>query len=86
MIFAHGYGSEKDGMPKRERLTRRERDVLHWVAQGLSNRDVGERLAIAEHTVEAHLKSIFNKLDVHNRAAATKYYWTVLKPEESAQN
>ncbi len=52
-------------------LTRRERDVLALVARGLTNKGIARELVISENTVKRHLKSIFAKLDVDSRAAAT---------------
>jgi DNA-binding NarL/FixJ family response regulator len=51
-------------------LTPREVDVLHAVADGLSNPDIGARLFITEATVKTHLLRIFAKLDVNDRTAA----------------
>jgi DNA-binding NarL/FixJ family response regulator len=51
-------------------LTRREREVLELVAQGLSNKEIARALVITTNTVKRHLKSIFEKLGVHTRAAA----------------
>jgi len=51
-------------------LTRREREVLELVAQGLSNKEIAKALVITTNTVKRHLKSIFEKLEVHTRAAA----------------
>ncbi|WP_194818019.1 response regulator transcription factor [Nocardia sp. XZ_19_385] len=51
-------------------LTAREIDVLHAVADGLSNPDIGKRLTIAEATVKTHLLRIFAKLDVSDRTHA----------------
>lgn len=50
-----------------EELTRRERQVALAVADGLSNREIAERLSIAERTVKARLTSVFQKLDVRDR-------------------
>jgi DNA-binding CsgD family transcriptional regulator len=54
-------------------LTRREVEVLRLVAQGDTNRQIGARLVISEHTVARHLSNIFTKLGVRSRAAATAY-------------
>ncbi|MFI5399251.1 MAG: LuxR C-terminal-related transcriptional regulator [Candidatus Binatia bacterium] len=51
-------------------LTRREREVLACVAQGIANREIGYKLAISERTVKTHLTRIFAKLDVKNRVGA----------------
>jgi DNA-binding NarL/FixJ family response regulator len=54
----------------REPLTPRERQVLDFVARGLSNRVIAERLGISEHTVKFHVSSIYGKLGVSGRAEA----------------
>jgi DNA-binding NarL/FixJ family response regulator len=53
-----------------EDLTRREREVLELLAHGMTNREIAEELTITTNTVKRHLKSIFDKLDVHTRSAA----------------
>jgi RNA polymerase sigma factor (sigma-70 family) len=52
-------------------LTEREREVLDLLAQGLTNKEIAEKLVITTNTVKRHLKAIFEKLDVHTRSAAT---------------
>jgi DNA-binding CsgD family transcriptional regulator/sugar lactone lactonase YvrE len=49
-------------------LSRREREVAALVAEGLSNREIGERLFIAERTAEGHVEQIRNKLGFKSRA------------------
>ena len=53
-----------------ERLTPREREVLQLVAEGLSNREIAERLFLALDTVKGHNHRIFGKLGVKNRTQA----------------
>jgi DNA-binding CsgD family transcriptional regulator len=54
-------------------LTEREAEVLSMVAQGLTNTQVAERLFISRRTVEFHLSSVYNKVGVSSRAAATRF-------------
>jgi len=51
-------------------LTERETEVLTWVAEGKSNRDVGIILGIKSATVKKHLEHIFRKIGVETRTAA----------------
>jgi len=53
-------------------LSAREVEVLHWVALGLTDAQVAEQLVISPRTVTSHLSSIYNKLGVTSRAAATR--------------
>jgi DNA-binding NarL/FixJ family response regulator len=54
-------------------LSEREVEVLQYVASGKSNREIAETLTISEKTVKAHLRSIFRKLEVSDRAQAVAY-------------
>jgi len=57
-----------------ERLTRREREVLKALSQGWTNTQISARLGISENTVKYHLKLIYDKLEVSNRASAVARY------------
>jgi DNA-binding NarL/FixJ family response regulator len=54
-------------------LTAREVEVLRLVARGLTNEQVAEQLVISPRTVNTHLTSIFGKIGVSSRAAATRF-------------
>lgn len=58
--------------PLDEPLTAREREVLQWLGQGLSNRQIAVRLDISEHTVKFHVSAIYAKLGVASRAEAVR--------------
>lgn len=55
-----------------ERLTRREREVLAGVADGLSNRMIGEKLAISPRTVEIHRANMLNKMGATHTSEAIR--------------
>jgi ATP/maltotriose-dependent transcriptional regulator MalT len=59
--------------PPHAGLTPRERDVLRLLAQGLTSAQIAEQLVIGLVTVNAHVRSIYSKLGVTSRAAATRY-------------
>jgi LuxR family maltose regulon positive regulatory protein len=56
--------------PLPDPLTPRELDVLHLISQGLSNKDIAEKLVIALNTVKRHTSSIYGKLGVKSRTQA----------------
>ncbi len=51
-------------------LTHRESEVLGLVVSGLSNRDIASRLVLGEETVKTHIRGIYRKLAVNDRAGA----------------
>jgi two-component system, NarL family, nitrate/nitrite response regulator NarL len=55
------------------RLTERERQVVAHIAEGLSNKEVSDKLGIGVRTVETHRERIMRKLDVHNAAGLTRF-------------
>ena len=63
--------SGKDG--PLARLTRHERDVLELIGEGLTNREIGERLLIAEKTVKNYVSTMFRKLGLEQRTQAAVY-------------
>jgi len=59
--------------PLVEGLTQRERDVLALIADGLTNRQIGERLALAEKTIKNYVSAILMKLGMQRRTQAAVY-------------
>ena len=62
--------SEQTAIATRGLLTERERTVLAAVARGERNKEIALRLRVTEHTIKAHLSSIYTKLEVDSRASA----------------
>jgi NarL family two-component system response regulator LiaR len=54
-------------------LTPREKEILMWVAKGLPNKQIAQKVHISEATVRAHVSSIFSKLNLANRSQVVLY-------------
>jgi LuxR family transcriptional regulator, maltose regulon positive regulatory protein len=63
-------GSDSPAGAKNHLLTAREIDILHGMAEGLSNKEIGARLYISTGTVKAHSAAIYRKMDAVNRTDA----------------
>ena len=68
-ILASAVGGR---VPPRD-LTPREREVLRLLADGLTNRQIAERLVVSEHTVHRHVTNLLRKLDLPTRTAAAAH-------------
>ncbi|MFI7521316.1 helix-turn-helix transcriptional regulator [Micromonospora globbae] len=66
--------AEVAGADELAALTAREREVLAAVAEGLTNREIGQRLFISERTIGVHVSHIFDKLQVRTRVQASAIY------------
>jgi DNA-binding CsgD family transcriptional regulator len=56
-------------------LTPREAAILDLLAEGLSNKDIGQRLCLDSNTVRSHLQHVYDKLCVENRTQAAALVW-----------
>lgn len=73
LVAAGGAKPDRAG-PGLDSLSRREQEILRLMAQGLTDRQIGEALTISIRTVETHVSNILRKLDVRNRAEAAQRY------------
>ncbi|HSI79959.1 MAG TPA: LuxR C-terminal-related transcriptional regulator [Solirubrobacterales bacterium] len=64
---------EQDRAGATDGVTPREKEVLTLLAEGLTNREIAERLVVSEHTVHRHVTNILRKLELPSRAAAAVY-------------
>ncbi len=64
---------QKSAAELEEELSAREKEVLQFLASGLTNKEIGNKLSIAENTVKNHLKNILAKLHLENRVQAATY-------------
>ena len=76
-IVARVMGRKRASDPLAE-LSPRELEVLSLVAEGYSNRAVGEHLFVTDRTVEAHMAQVFSKLGIEESAASHRRVLAVL--------
>jgi DNA-binding NarL/FixJ family response regulator len=67
------HAKVKSGLAGISDLTKREREIIVLVSEGLRNKEIAERLFISDATVRTHLSSIFAKLNVPNRLKLIVY-------------
>lgn len=72
-IFKYYVGDEETSVPKIQNLSEREVQVLKLIANGISNKEIGEKLFISPKTVEAHRNNILKKLDLKSTADLVKF-------------
>lgn len=72
--------NDKSGEPM---LTRREEDVVRLVAEGLRNREIAQKLGVAEHTVRNYLCRIFEKLGVSTRVELILHAFSQREPNNN---
>ncbi|GAB3580903.1 hypothetical protein GCM10027445_51940 [Amycolatopsis endophytica] len=62
-------------LPAWDVLSKREQEIAELVSQGLTNKQIAERAFVSENTVKQHLKRVFAKTDVRNRAELMQRIW-----------
>lgn len=61
-----------EGRVRELQITPRELEILGWISQGLSNKEIGERLFVSENTVKTHASRLFDKLGARRRTEAVQ--------------
>ncbi len=87
LLVASSFNSLKDDITLKQddyaHLTKREKSVIHLIAQGASNNTIADKLNISDHTVKTHLYSAFKKTNSRNRVELANWaqrYVAVLLP------
>jgi DNA-binding NarL/FixJ family response regulator len=70
-MAAHARGREH--VLEDVRMTRREREVIDLIGEGMSNKEIAQRLNIAAHTVKSHVRNVMEKLALHTRLQIAAY-------------
>jgi len=82
--LSHKYQEQR----KQPRLTKRELECLHWIADGKTSTEIASILNLSESTITFHIKNIISKLKVNNRiqAVAKAVLLDIISPKKSNQN
>ncbi|HEY6191229.1 MAG TPA: response regulator transcription factor [Bacteroidota bacterium] len=75
-IIEHAVHGGRKNLNKAIQMTKREREVISLIADGLSNREIGQRLHIATYTIKSHIHNIMEKLALHTRLEVANYSYT----------
>ena len=88
-LFSHvatqAMARGRRGMKAAVRMTARERQVIESIADGLSNKEIADRLGIATHTVKSHVHNILEKLALHTRLEVANYAHDQSRVPEAAR-
>jgi two-component system NarL family response regulator len=66
-VIDHALKNGKGSLESAVRMTKREREIIALIAEGLSNKEIAQRLNIATYTVKSHVHNILEKLALHSR-------------------
>jgi DNA-binding NarL/FixJ family response regulator len=72
-IAKEAIGRGKEAGMDDVRMTRREGEVIELIGEGLSNKEIAQRLNIATHTVKSHVRNVMEKLALHTRLQIAAY-------------
>src|SRR6266850_1671026 len=73
-MVVEAFQKKPASLTSAEGLTQRESEILALLSEGLSNKEIADRVAISYDTVRAHLRHIYEKLHVRGRTEAVKMY------------
>jgi DNA-binding NarL/FixJ family response regulator len=75
-IIERAAGEGRVSLIESVRMTKREREVIELIAEGLSNKEIAQQLNIATYTVKSHVHNILEKLALHTRLQVASYAHT----------
>ena len=76
-IVDHAIGNGKSKLMEAVRMTKREREVIGLLSDGLSNKEIAQKMHISTFTVKSHIHNIMEKLALHTRLEIANYSYTV---------
>lgn len=75
-IVEHALKNGKINLKGAVRMTKREREVIGLIGDGLSNKEIGQKLLVSTFTVKSHIHNIMEKLTLHTRLEVANYSYS----------
>ncbi|MCW8850262.1 MAG: response regulator transcription factor, partial [Melioribacteraceae bacterium] len=75
-IVEHAVREGKPHLKASTRMTKREREVISYLSDGMSNKEIGQKMRISTFTVKSHIHNIMEKLALHTRLEIANYSYT----------
>jgi DNA-binding NarL/FixJ family response regulator len=75
-IVDHAVREGKSKLKESVRMTKREREVIEFLGEGMSNKEIGQKVRISIYTVKSHIHNIMEKLALHTRLEIANYSYT----------
>lgn len=75
-IVDHAVKEGKTQLKESVRMTNREREVIGFLGEGMSNKEIGQKIHISTYTVKSHIHNIMEKLALHTRLEIANYSYT----------
>jgi len=75
-IVEHAVKDGKSKLKEIVRMTKREREVINLLSNGMSNKEIGQRIHVSTYTIKSHIHNIMEKLALHTRLEIANYSYT----------
>ncbi len=75
-IVEHALKGGKIKLKEAVRMTKREREIITLIGEGLSNKEIGQNLRVSTFTVKSHVHNIMEKLVLHTRLEVANYSYS----------
>ncbi len=75
-IVDHAVREGKSKLKDAVKMTKREREVIILLSEGMSNKEIGQKIRISTYTVKSHIHNVMEKLALHTRLEIAKYSYT----------
>jgi len=75
-IVDHAVREGKSRLKEAVRMTKREREVIEFLGEGMSNKEIGQKIRVSTYTIKSHIHNIMEKLALHTRLEIANYSYT----------